>query len=94
MIIAGGCATSNVENKQATTQTQVSLSHANYKIIKAGAIGRSYGFRFLLGIIPFAAPSTAEARADLYRNLGQPVDGKSIALVNTEEDRSTGPNPD
>ena len=88
-IMAAGCASTKVETEGSSTQTQVSLTHANYKIIKAGAEGRSYGFRFLLGIIPITAPSTAEARADLYRNLGQPVGGKSVALVNVVEDRST-----
>ena len=58
-------------------------------MIKAGAVGRSYGFRFLLGIIPITAPSTAAAREDLYNSLGQPVTGKSVALVNVVEDRST-----
>jgi hypothetical protein len=58
-------------------------------MVMAGASGRSYGFRFLLGIIPITNPSTAAARSDLYRNLGQPVNGKSVALVNVMEDRST-----
>lgn len=89
LLIASGCASSRVENTTPSTQTQVSLNHANYKIIKAGAEGRSYGFRFLLGIIPIAAPSTAAARADLYNNVGQPLTGRSVALVNVMEDRST-----
>ena len=87
--LTAGCASSRVENKMPSTETQVSLSHGNYKMIKAGAVGRSYGFRFLLGIIPIAAPNTAAARSDLYRNVGQPVNGKSVALVNVSEDRST-----
>ena len=89
MVMAAGCASSRVEEKIPSTQTQVSLTHANYKMIKAGAEGRSYGFRFLLGIIPIAAPNAAAARADLYRNVGQPVNDKSVALVNVTEDRST-----
>lgn len=89
ILLTSGCATSRVENKMPSTQTQINLTHGNYTMIKAGAIGRSYGFRFLLGIIPLAAPSTAAARADLYRSLDQPVNGKSIALINTVEDRST-----
>jgi hypothetical protein len=89
LLLVSGCASSRVENKMPSTQTQVNLTHGNYKMVKAGAMGKSYGFRFLLGIIPIAAPSTATARADLYRNLGQPVDGKAVALINTVEDRST-----
>jgi hypothetical protein len=88
-ILGAGCASSRVENKMPSTETQVSLTRGNYKMIQAGAEGRSYGFRFLLGIIPIAAPSTAAARADLYRHVGQPVNGKSVALVNVMEDRST-----
>ena len=87
MIMATGCASTRVEN--ASTETQVNLTHGNYRVIKAGAVGRSYGFRFLLGIIPVAAPSTADARADLYGSLGESVNGKSVALVNVMEDRST-----
>jgi hypothetical protein len=89
IILTAGCASSRVENTMPSTQTQVNLTHGNYRVIKAGAEGRSYGFRLLLGIIPIAAPSTAAAREDLYRNVGQPVNGKSIALVNVVEDRST-----
>ena len=89
MVMAAGCASSRVEEKIPSTQTQVSLNRANYKVIKAGAEGRSYGFRFLLGIIPITAPNTAAARENLYQNLGQPVNGKSVALVNVTEDRST-----
>jgi len=61
LILATGCASTRVTNSAPSTQTQVDLTYANYKMIKAGAEGRSYGFRFLLGIIPITAPSTAAA---------------------------------
>ncbi|HEX3626875.1 MAG TPA: DUF6567 family protein [Verrucomicrobiae bacterium] len=89
IFITSGCATSRVENNMPSTQTEVSLTHANYKMIQAGAEGRSYGFRFFLGIIPITSPSTAAARADLYHNVGQSVNGRSVALVNVTQDRST-----
>lgn len=89
MILVAGCASSRVENNMPSTQTQIDLNHGNYKVVQAGAVGRSYGFRFLLGIIPITAPSTAAAREDLYRNVGESVNGKSVALVNVVEDRST-----
>ena len=89
VLITSGCARSRVENNMPSTQTQVTLTHGNYKMIKAGAEGRSYGFRFFLGIIPITAPSTAAARADLYNSLGQSMSGRSVALINTTEDRST-----
>jgi len=89
LCVATGCSTTRVTNNASSTQTQIDLNHANYKMIKAGAEGRSYGFRFLLGIIPITAPNTATARADLYNRLGEPVTGKSVALINVTEDRST-----
>jgi hypothetical protein len=89
ILIATGCSSTRAENNTPATQTEVSLTHANYKMLQAGAEGRSYGFRFLLGIIPIAAPSTAAARADLYHNVGQSVNGRSVALINVTEDRST-----
>jgi hypothetical protein len=88
-IMATGCASTRVDNSTPSTETQVSLNQGNYRVIKAGATGSSYGFRFLLGIIPITAPSTAAARTDLYNNVGESVNGKSIALVNVVEDRST-----
>ena len=89
MFLVAGCSSTRVENSAPSTQTQVSLTHGNYKMIKAGAEGRSYGFRFLLGIIPITAPSTAAARSDLYSKVNQPLTGRSVALVNVTEDRST-----
>ena len=89
LLLTAGCSSTHVENNMPSTQTEVSLTHGNYKMIQAGAEGKSYGFRFLLGIIPIAAPSTAAARSDLYRNVGTSVNGKSVALVNVTEDRST-----
>jgi Family of unknown function (DUF6567) len=89
MILSAGCSTTRVNNNASSTQTQIDLTRANYKMIKAGAEGRSYGFRLLLGIIPITSPNTAAARADLYRNVGESVNGKSVALINTTEDRST-----
>jgi Family of unknown function (DUF6567) len=89
MMLSAGCASTRVTNNTPSTETQVNLNHANYRMIKAGAEGRSYGFRFLLGIIPITAPSSAAAREDLYRNVGESVNGKSVALINVTEDRST-----
>jgi hypothetical protein len=89
MFLSAGCSTTRVTNNASSTQTQIDLNHANYKMIKAGAEGRSYGFRFLLGIIPITAPNTAAARADLYSHVGESVTGKSVALINVTEDRST-----
>jgi hypothetical protein len=89
LLLTAGCASTRVENTAPSTQTEVSLTHGNYKMIKPGAEGKSYGFRFLLGIIPITAPSTASARSDLYQNVGESLTGKSVALINVTEDRST-----
>ena len=89
LILSAGCASTRVENDASSTETQIDLNHANYKMIKAGAEGRSYGFRLFLGIIPITAPNTAAARADLYSSVGESVNGKSVALINVTEDRST-----
>jgi len=89
LCLATGCSTTRVTNNASSTQTQIDLNHANYRMIKAGAEGRSYGFRLLLGIIPITAPNTAAARADLYSHVGESVTGKSVALINVTEDRST-----
>ena len=89
MLITTGCSSTRVDNNSPSTQTQVSLTRGNYRMIQAGAEGHSYGFRFLLGIIPITAPSTAAARADLYRSLNQSLVGRSAALINVSEDRST-----
>jgi hypothetical protein len=83
--LSAGCSSTRVENNASSTETQIDLNHANYKMIKAGAEGRSYGFRFFLGIIPITAPNTAAARADLYNHVGESVNGKSVALINVTE---------
>ncbi|MCX6719036.1 MAG: hypothetical protein NTZ38_01525 [Candidatus Taylorbacteria bacterium] len=70
-----------------STQTAVSLNQGNYRIVKAGAIGKSKGFR-LLGILPFWSASYSKARANLYKNLGTEVQGKPTALANTTQDKS------
>src|SRR5215469_14578348 len=88
IFMTAGCADTKVEGTP-STETDVSLTHGNYKMIKAGAEGKSYGFRFLLGIISITAPETADARTDLYKSVGQDLSGRSVALVNVVEDRST-----
>ena len=82
-----GCASSNVVTPAQSTSTAISLSGKNYRLIKAGAEGDSYGFRFL-GIIPFTSPHYASARKALYASVGTPLAGKAIALTNESQDRS------
>jgi Family of unknown function (DUF6567) len=85
--VFAGCA-SQGGDYQHTNATDVRLSGNNYRLIKAGAVGKSDGF-WLLGIIPFANPNYGEAKAHLYKSVGEPLTGRSIALANQTEDRST-----
>jgi hypothetical protein len=73
--------------KGGQTETSVSLTGKNYRLIKGGAVGESSGFR-LLCIIPFAAPNYANAKASVYKSVGEPLTGRAIALANQTEDRS------
>jgi hypothetical protein len=66
----------------------VSLAGRNYKLIKAGARGKSSGFKFL-GLIPITRPNNARARAALYKSVGEPLTGRAVALTNQTEDRSS-----
>ena len=66
-----------------STGTGVVLKSNNYKVLKAGARGDSYGF-YLLGLISYA-----DAKYDLYDGIGHKLEGRSIALANQTEDTST-----
>ena len=82
-----GCA--NVgEIKGGHTDTSVSLAGKNYKVVQAGVMGHSSGFR-LLGLIPIVSPNNASAKASLYKSIREPITGKAVALANETEDRST-----
>ncbi|MDI1302669.1 MAG: hypothetical protein PSX71_12245 [bacterium] len=71
-----------------STGTDVSLRGNNYKVIKAGARGESMGFS-LLGFIPIVSPNYADAKSNLYQAVGEPLEGRSIALANQTQDRSS-----
>lgn len=86
-LLLPGCA-SKGEFRGQSTGTQVSLAGSNYKVIKAGATGQSSGFK-LLGIIPLASPNYGEAKDALYKSVGEPLTGRSVALANQTEDRSS-----
>ncbi|HEY5975893.1 MAG TPA: DUF6567 family protein [Geobacteraceae bacterium] len=85
LFLMTGCA--SVGNMQHSTDTQVVLKGNNYKIIKAGVKGASSGF-WLLGLIPIVSPNYADAKANLYENIGKSLEGKSVALANQTQDRS------
>ena len=81
-----GCASTREFRGQGTLACET-LEKKNYKIIKVAAKGESTGFRFL-GIIPLASPKYSEAKQSLYESVGEPLEGRAIALVNQTEDRS------
>lgn len=88
ILAASGCSSSRVEMRGQSTTTAVALNGKNYRLIKPGALGTSYGFR-LLGIVPFASPHFATARSKLYASVEEPLAGKAVALTNELEDKST-----
>ena len=85
-LLMTGCAGQGVFRQ--SSGTQVSLASNNYKVIKAGAKGQSSGFSFL-GIIPIVPPNMANAKKSLYDSVGEPLTGRSVALSNETEDRSS-----
>jgi hypothetical protein len=84
--ILTGCASGG--RFEHATATDVRLSENNYRVIQPGARGGSSGFS-LLGFIPITSPSYATAKARLYKSVGQDLKGRSIALANQTQDRST-----
>lgn len=72
--------------KGGETSTVVSLSQRNYRVVMTGARGESVGFTFLF--FPLIAPSEGQAKDQLYRSVGQPLEGRAFALANQTEDHS------
>ena len=72
--------------KGGRTETSVSLTGKNYKLIKGGARGTDYGFWLLF--IPIVSPNYADAKVSLYKSVEEPLTGKAIALCNQTEDKS------
>ena len=88
LLFAYGCQSYSSGSMPQSTATSVSLQDNNYKVVKAGATGQSTGF-YLLGIIPIVQPNFAEAKSSLYKSIGQPLEGRSVALANQTQDTSS-----
>lgn len=69
------------------TNTDVRLSKNNYTVVKAGVKGQSWGV-YLFGFIPIIMENYADAKADLYQNTNEKLEGRSIALANQTQDWS------
>jgi len=82
------CSCASEGGSKAGTGTAVTLSGNNYRIIRAGVSGTSCGFN-LLGCIPICPPTYAGAKAALLRHAGTSMSGRSIAIANQTEDRSS-----
>ena len=85
-LLLAGCSSEGAYH--ASNTTQVNLTGNNYHVLKTGVTGKSYGFS-LLGFIPIVSPMHSEAKANIYSALNEPLQGRSIALVNNTEDRSS-----
>ena len=84
-----GCVSSGGAGRMMqSTETGVVLKESNYKMLKAGAEGSSYGFS-LFGFIPIASPSYANAKKALYASVKEPLEGRPVALANQTEDHKT-----
>ena len=68
------------EDAKILTNTSVSLSKSNYTIVKANAVGESWGVS-LLGLIPVTSPYYTEAITQIYEQAGE-MEGKPRALTN------------
>ena len=88
VVMLNGCRTTGGGDFSQRNETSVSLSNNNYKIVKASAKGVSRGF-YLFGFIPITIPSYADAKSDLYKDSGVPIEGRSIALTNQAQDKSS-----
>ena len=90
LVFLTGCASTIVGgNKQFPNMAfvqKVELSGNNYKVIKTNAVGRSWGFSLVLGLIPVLDPSYDKAMTDLYQSAGV-GEGKAIALINVIQQR-------
>jgi len=66
----------------------VELTQLNYRVLKAGAVGESSGFKLIW--IPFVSPTEGDAKLDMLARLnkeGIQTAGKNIAFTNTTHNR-------
>lgn len=87
-LMLSGCSTADMSESGQDSNANVQLTQGNYTVVKANAKGTSRGFK-LLGLIPFNRASYADAKEDLYKSAGEDMTGRSIALTNQSEDKSS-----
>ena len=82
------CSCASEGGSKAGTGTAVNLSGNNYRVVRAGVSGTSCGFD-LLGFIPLCPPTYSGAKAAMLRHAGISLDGRSVAIANQTEDRTS-----
>ena len=87
-----GCSTSRGLQYHSSFADQsvkpVDLAKLKYRMLKAGAVGESTGFKFIW--IPFASPTDGAAKRDMLDRLkkeGIDTTGKNIAFTNATADK-------
>ena len=85
MCAAAGCTTTSGRLLE-DVGAHVFLSEGNYRVLRQHVVGESNGYNILLMFIPISSPSYNEAKGAMYKALGEPVQGRSIALTNQTED--------
>jgi hypothetical protein len=88
LLVSGCVSAGGAGRMMQSTEAGVVLKESNYKILKTGAKGSSYGFK-LLGFIPITSPSYADAKKELYESVNEPLEGRAVALANQTEDHKT-----
>ena len=79
------CSTLGIMPHLSITQTE--LGSKNFKVLKTGVKGSDAGFALLLGLIPISSPTYADAMKNLRSHIE--MEGKSVALANITEDKSS-----
>lgn len=83
-----GCGSKRQGSFVAESMKPADLLNVKYRVLKAGAVGESSGFRLIW--IPFVSPTEGAAKLDMLAQLkkqGIDVSGKNIGYANATQDR-------
>jgi len=86
MLAATLVACSNAGKLPPITNSQTSLTRANFRVLEGNVRGSDFGFS-LLGFIPIVPASYGNAMSHLRAKV--PAGGRSVALANVTQDAST-----
>jgi hypothetical protein len=81
--VSGGCTSAG--SFPARTESRVDLSKANYRLVKANAVGSSSGFSLFM-VLPIVPPRYTTAMSRLQEQAGM-TEGKAQALVNVSQEQ-------